>query len=90
MGEAAGTPPILLARPRSVSPSLAELLRLCSLRAILAGSRGPEPFVLGSPKAWLGTAYHRVMEGIGSAAQPSGSTAAANTTARLWLKRSRW
>ncbi|HAU37974.1 MAG TPA: hypothetical protein DCX07_09700 [Phycisphaerales bacterium] len=69
MAEAAGAPPILLARLRSVSPSSAELLRLCPLRAILAGSRGTEPFVLGNPKAWLGTAYHRVMEGIASAAQ---------------------
>ena len=81
MGDATRTSPILLAPPRSVSPSLAELLRLCPLRAILARSRGTEPFVLGSPKAWLGTAYHRVMEGAAFTPRPSGPSAAGRT---LW------
>lgn len=46
----------------SVSPSLAEIFRNCPLQA--AFSRIPElnKFVLGNPKAWLGIAYHEVME----------------------------
>ena len=78
MGEAAGSSPILLSGLRTVSPSSAELLRLCFLRAFLAASRDVKPFVLGSPKAWLGTAYHEVIEKIGAASHPSGAAAAAS------------
>jgi hypothetical protein len=48
----------------SVSPSLSETLRKCPLQA--AFSRLPElnKFVIGNPKAWLGIAYHEVMEKI--------------------------
>ena len=46
---------------KSVSPTLAELLRLCKLRAALSRATEVDAFVLGSPKAWLGTAYHEVL-----------------------------
>ena len=49
----------------TVSPSLAETLRECKLRAGLSRARGAGRYALGNPKAWLGTAYHAVLEGVG-------------------------
>lgn len=49
---------------RSVSPTLSELLRICKLRAGLSRAPGAGDYVLGNPKAWLGTAYHAVLEKI--------------------------
>jgi hypothetical protein len=46
----------------STSPSLADAMRGCKLRAGLSRCAQLHPFVLGNPKAWLGTAYHKVME----------------------------
>src|SRR5215475_8340633 len=46
----------------STSPSLADLMRGCMLRAGMSRCPQLQPFVLGNPKAWLGTAYHKVME----------------------------
>jgi PD-(D/E)XK nuclease superfamily len=37
-------------------------MRGCALRAGFSRCAQLQPFVLGSPKAWLGTAYHKVME----------------------------
>lgn len=57
--------PVVALRPiTAVSPSLAEILRVCPLHAAL--SRLPElkAFILGNPKAWVGTAYHEVLEFI--------------------------
>ena len=48
----------------SINPTLAELMRVCHLRAALARASGSGQFVLGTPKAWLGTAYHSVLERI--------------------------
>jgi CRISPR/Cas system-associated exonuclease Cas4 (RecB family) len=48
----------------STSPSLAEAMRGCMLRAGLSRCAQLQPFILGNPKAWLGTAYHKVMEQI--------------------------
>src|ERR1700730_12782361 len=39
-------------------------MRLCLLRAGISRSPGSSTFVLGNPKAWLGTAYHEVLERI--------------------------
>jgi hypothetical protein len=39
-------------------------MRACLLRAGLSKSSGSSDFVLGNPKAWLGTAYHEVLEKI--------------------------
>lgn len=55
-------PPLELTSIPAVSPSLAEVLRLCPLRAGLSRADGAGHFVLGQPKAWLGTAYHSVLE----------------------------
>ncbi|MEW8232443.1 MAG: PD-(D/E)XK nuclease family protein [Candidatus Thiodiazotropha endolucinida] len=46
----------------NISPSLAEILRNCPLQAALTRVSGIRDFVLGNPKAWLGTAYHEVLE----------------------------
>ena len=48
-----------------VSPTLAETLRLCKLRAGLSRIKSASRHVLGNPKAWLGTAYHAVLEAVG-------------------------
>lgn len=56
-------PPLELTGIPAVSPSLAEVLRLCPLRSGLSRANGAGQFVLGQPKAWLGTAYHSVLEG---------------------------
>lgn len=46
----------------ATSPSLAESMRSCMLRAGLSHRAELRAFVLGNPKAWLGTAYHKVLE----------------------------
>ncbi len=50
----------------AVSPTLAEALRLCKLRAGLCQAEDASQYVLGNPNAWLGTAYHAVLEALGS------------------------
>lgn len=50
----------------AVSPSLAESLRGCPLRALLNRSRELQPYVLGNPRAWLGIAYHEVLQKLWS------------------------
>jgi RecB family exonuclease len=49
---------------RAASPTLSETMRACLLRAGLSKAIGVSNFVLGNPKAWLGTAYHEVLEKI--------------------------
>lgn len=49
---------------RATSPTLAEVMRNCQLRAGLSRIPGSSDFVLGNPKAWLGMAYHEVLEKI--------------------------
>jgi hypothetical protein len=46
----------------ATSPSLAESMRACLLRAGLSKMPGIWSYVLSNPKAWLGTAYHGVLE----------------------------
>jgi putative RecB family exonuclease len=46
----------------TVSPSLAETLRNCPLQAGIWRIKAVWAYVLGNPKAWLGTAYHQVLE----------------------------
>lgn len=53
-----------LLQVRATSPTLAETMRACFLRAGLSKATGSSKFVLGNPKAWLGTAYHEVLEKI--------------------------
>src|SRR5438093_70456 len=54
--------PISLPTIPSTSPSLAEAMRACLLRSGLSKTAGVSAYVLGNPKAWLGTAYHRVLK----------------------------
>lgn len=54
--------PIRLRPIKTISPSLAELLRQCKLCAGLSRAEGSSRYVLGNPKAWIGTAYHAVLE----------------------------
>jgi hypothetical protein len=56
-------------------------MRACLLRAGISRSPGSSAYVLGNPKAWLGTAYHEVLEKI-AAVEPSGDLGA--TAERLW------
>src|SRR6266852_2650973 len=46
----------------STSPTLAEAMRACLLRAGFSRTPSIHTHVLGNPKAWLGTAYHKVLE----------------------------
>lgn len=46
----------------AVSPSLAETLRNCPLQAAISRIKEVRKEVLANPKAWLGTAYHQVLE----------------------------
>jgi hypothetical protein len=48
------------------SPTLAETMHHCLLRAGFSRCTQLEPFLLGNTKAWLGTAYHKVMEKLPS------------------------
>ncbi|WP_454622047.1 PD-(D/E)XK nuclease family protein [Bradyrhizobium cenepequi] len=45
------------------SPTLWSHMRLCSLRAALSINPDVDSWVLHSPRAWLGTAFHRLMAG---------------------------
>jgi hypothetical protein len=54
--------PLKLPQIRATSPTLAETMRACFLRAGLSRATASSKFVLGNPKAWLGTAYHEVLE----------------------------
>lgn len=53
-----------LAKIEATSPTLAEVMRSCFLHAGLLRAKGSSYFVLGNPKAWLGSAYHEVLEKI--------------------------
>ena len=56
----------------SVSPSLAETLRNCPLQAGISRIREVRNYVLGNPKAWLGIAYHTVLERMWAAGTSGG------------------
>lgn len=60
------------------TPTLWSHMQLCGLRGAFAASRVADRWVLHDPRAWLGTAFHEVMEG----AARQGATAA--TTAEAW------
>lgn len=72
-------PHLVLTSISAVSPSLAEVLRLCALRAGFSKAEGAASLVLGNPKAWLGIAYHEVLAdaiGLGEAGSESAHEAA--------------
>src|SRR5207249_753786 len=54
--------PLAIAQIPTTSPTMAEVMRSCALRAGLSRCEGARAFTLGNPKAWLGTAYHEVLE----------------------------
>lgn len=53
---------IVLTSPARISPTLWSHLRLCGLRGAFAASPIVDSWVLHDPRAWLGIAFHRVME----------------------------
>jgi hypothetical protein len=59
-------------------PALWSHMRLCALRGAFAASRAAEHFILHDPRAWLGTAFHKVMNAAG---QPSAIPA---TIEQVW------
>jgi len=67
--------PIVLTPTARTTPTLWSHMRLCSLRAALSTSREADNWVLHSPRAWLGPAFHRLMAGA-----PADSSEAAS----LW------
>lgn len=68
---------------QTVSPSLVEILRTCPLQAALSRIYELRQFVLGNPKAWLGIAYHGVLERLW---MPVGeSLTGEQLVERLWL-----
>jgi PD-(D/E)XK nuclease superfamily len=52
---------VVLAPATRTTPTLWSHMRLCSLRAALSISREADSWVLHNPRAWLGTAFHRLM-----------------------------
>jgi hypothetical protein len=46
-------------------------MRLCGLRAVLAATPEAERWVLHDPRAWLGNAFHRLMEAMRRGAAPA-------------------
>lgn len=48
----------------AASPTLVESIRICPLQAGLSRISALDEYVLGNPKAWLGTAYHEVLENL--------------------------
>lgn len=53
-----------------MSPSLTESIRICPLQALLNRTAALRPYTLGNPKAWLGIAYHEVLEKLWSNERP--------------------
>src|SRR3546814_21065135 len=53
--------PIVLTPAARTTPTLWSHMRLCSLRAALGTNREADNWVLHSPRAWLGTAFHQLM-----------------------------
>lgn len=53
---------IVLTPLARTSPTLWAHMRLCGLRGAFAATRTAEAWVLHDPRAWLGTAFHKVMK----------------------------
>jgi len=69
---------------RATSPTLADTMRACFLRAGLSRASASSQFILGNPKAWLGSAYHEVLEKIVEVDRGQETLEAA--VERLWKK----
>jgi len=55
-------PPLVIEPLASTSPTLADEMKLCWLRAGLASCRESASWVLHDPRLWLGTALHSLLE----------------------------
>jgi hypothetical protein len=66
------------------TPTLAEKMRACLLSAGLSRAQGSQAYVLGTPKAWLGRAYHEVLQALPALAS------AADETVVLQRAEARW
>lgn len=64
---------LIIPQLSSTTPTLAEAMRTCLLSAGLSRAKGSRAFVLGNPKAWLGTAYHEVLEALPALAAEGGA-----------------
>jgi len=53
---------IVLTPLARTSPTLWSHMRLCSLRGAFASSHAVDRWILHDPRAWLGVAFHKVME----------------------------
>ena len=52
---------VVLMPPARTTPTLWSHMRICNLRAALSVNREADEWVLHSPRAWLGTAFHQLM-----------------------------
>lgn len=68
---------IILTPLAHTSPTLWSHMRLCGLRGAFASSRAADRWVLHDPRAWLGTAFHKVME---ASRRPSATAATPEET----------
>jgi hypothetical protein len=80
--------PIKLSGIARTSPTLWSHMRLCRLRAALAAMPEADRWVLHDPRAWLGSAFHRLMEAmrrgaVQAEAQPIWNAAIAETAAAV-------
>jgi PD-(D/E)XK nuclease superfamily len=64
--------PIVLGTVDRTSPSVWAHMRLCRLRSLLSVNALAQNWVLHDPRAWLGTAFHRVMKAA-NVVGPAGS-----------------
>jgi PD-(D/E)XK nuclease superfamily len=55
---------IMIAPISATSPTLAEDMRLCGLRAALSARAIADRWVLHDPRVWLGIAFHRLVERV--------------------------
>lgn len=68
----------------STNPTLAETMRACLLKAGLSHAQGSRVYVLGSPKAWLGTAYHEVLQALPTLAAEGVETSVQQRVEAVW------
>src|SRR5271163_1934812 len=54
---------VVLTPAARTTPTLWSHMRLCPLRAALSVNHEADNWVLHGPRAWLGTAFHRLMAG---------------------------
>src|SRR5262245_39085181 len=63
--------PVKLSALARTSPTLWSHMRLCRLRAAFAATPEADRWVLHDPRAWLGKAFHRLMESRHRGAAPA-------------------